>query len=249
MTSQIEKELDSNYANFFADWTSQATANWNKLAKDPAYQSSYRRLCALHSLIDALVVPKYDAGSVSFFLEAHNDALVSHVNASKGAWRSALHALRSCIENVCCAIYYRDHPIELELWNAGKFRIGFSDLLKYLERHPLLSKIGRDLTGISLLKAEYAILSKAVHASAANFRMTDKAQSILLWSTEKGRIGTWATQEKKVLEGICLLMAALHQTELQGTKLSPLRTMLYFVISSTKRKELKTKLHISIPSP
>ena len=65
---------------------------------------------------NALVLePRMTADSLAFFLEAQNDALVSHVFGNLGSWRSALKALRSCIENVAFCLYYKDHPVELHL--------------------------------------------------------------------------------------------------------------------------------------
>src|ERR1700722_12137427 len=163
----LQDEIDANHAAFFRDWTGQAAKNWVALSKNDVFRDSYRRLTALQAIKTHLVVaPRYTAASAAFFSEAHNDGLVSHVGASTGAWRSALQALRSCIENVLCAVYYRDHPVELELWGRGKFVIGFTELMRYAERHPQLSSIGGQISGLDTLRSEYETLSKAVHGSA-----------------------------------------------------------------------------------
>src|SRR6202035_1237450 len=146
--SLLESEIDANQSAFFSNWTFQASTNWKNLENEPAFKLSYRRLSCLQTIKNELVLPNYSSGSSAFFFEAHNDALVSHVAASFGAWRSALHALRSSIENTLCAIYYRDHPIELELWSAGKFRIGFTGLLDYLRTHPRLVQFEPSLVGL-----------------------------------------------------------------------------------------------------
>lgn len=247
--SVLENELDANHAAFFADWTKQAAQNWRALKAEAAFRLSYRRLSCLHTIKNEIIVPNYTSESAAFFFEAHNDALVSHVAASFGAWRSALHALRSCIENVLCSIYYTDHPIELRLWTDGKFRIGFTALLEYLRSHPTLSKIDPGLSGLDRLRAEYSVLSQAVHGSAANFRMTDSASSILLWSTDRAKLGMWSTREKRVFEALSLLMVCLHSDALQGARLNALRSMLYFTIRPARRTALQTSLHVSIPSP
>jgi hypothetical protein len=244
---QLENEIDTNHATFFKDWTAQATKNWKALGKNEIYKSSYRRLCAFQALKIHLVVPHYSVGSAAFFFEAHNDTLVSHVSASVGAWRSALQALRSCEENVLNAIYYNDHPIELELWETGRFVIGFSDLLRYAERHPRLSPLGLQSTGLATLHSEYATLSKAVHASAANFRMTDNISNVLLWNADPVKLSMWATRERKVIEAVSLLMVCLHSSLLQGTALTPLRNVLHFSVSSTNRKRLKQSVRVTIP--
>ncbi len=169
--SVLEEELDANYFSFRADWTASAAANWSALGTHQQYVESYRRLSCLQTIKRELVLSNFSEASAAFFSEAHNDALVSHVSASFGAWRSSLQALRSCLENALCSIYYKDHPVELELWACGQFRIGFSEVHRYLLAHPSLTNIDNQLTGLELIGEEYATLSKAVHASAANFRM------------------------------------------------------------------------------
>jgi hypothetical protein len=245
--SQLESEIDANYETFFKGWTAQASKNWKSLTKSDIYKESYRRLCAFQALKAHIVTSHYSKGSAAFFFEAHNDSLVSHVSASIGSWRTALQALRSCEENVLSAIYYNDHPIELELWQTGKFQISFYDLLKYAEKHPRLASFNLQLTGLPSLQNEYTTLSKAVHASAANFRMTDSASNVLLWSDDTVKLSMWATRERKVIEDICLLMTCLHASLLQGTALTPLRNMLHFSITLANRKRLKQSANVTVP--
>ena len=110
-----EQEINANYEEFYADWTTQIEKNWNDLKKLPVFLESYRRICALNAIKKILVIPNSRKDSADFFLEAHNDAVVSHVSASFGSWRSSLQSLRSIIENSLCSIYYNDHPVELQL--------------------------------------------------------------------------------------------------------------------------------------
>ncbi|MGY3589923.1 hypothetical protein ACVIGB_001200 [Bradyrhizobium sp. USDA 4341] len=203
----------------------------------------------MQALKTHLVVPNYSKASAAFLFEAHNDALVSHVNASVGAWRASLQALRSCIENALCAAYYNEHPVELELWGSGKYIIGLTELLKYFEKHPRLSGLAENVSGLGHLRAEYATLSKAVHASAANFRMTDPVSNVLLWNTDPAKASMWSTREKRTIEGVCLLFIALHRTLLQGTQQTPLRDTLGFGISSSSRSLVKQALSVNIPAP
>ena len=242
----LEQEIENNHQAFFADWTAQAQKNWAKLGGKEQFVLSYRRLSCLNAIQHTLVLPFFSAKSAAFFLEAQNDALVSHVNANVGSWRNALQSLRSCIENVLSAIYYTQHPVELELWSKGAFRIWFQDLHKYLLTHPRLSNIDVATSGLADLKSEYDVLSKAVHASAANFRMTDGASKVLLWSTEDARLGAWSTREKKVIEAICALVVCFVAPELQGAKNAQLRAMLSFVTRPGRRTSLKKTLGITI---
>src|SRR5476649_2919126 len=157
--SQLSDEIDANRAAFFKSWTAEAPKNWAALESNNAFPESYRRLTALQALKTSIISRSYSKESAAFFSEAHNDALVSHVSASTGSWRSALQALRSCIENVLCTIYYNEHPVEYELWEMGEFIISFSEMIKYVERHPKLRGVPIRLTGIETLKAEYSTLS------------------------------------------------------------------------------------------
>lgn len=242
----LEEEIENNRKSFFAGWTTHAQENWNKLGGKEQFVQSYRRLSCLNALQHVLVVPNFSAASAAFFLEAQNDALVSHVNANVGSWRTALQSLRSCIENVFSSIYYSQHPVELELWARGEFRTWFQDLHKYLTRHPRLSKLDPTVSGLADLKSEYEVLSKAVHASAADFRMTDGASKVLLWSTEEAKLGAWSTREKRVIDAVCSLMVCLHPNEMQGAKNPQLRGMLSFIIRPGRRTVFKKELGITI---
>ncbi|MBI2805144.1 MAG: hypothetical protein HYX68_09205 [Planctomycetes bacterium] len=246
----FEDEIDQNWQVFHQQWTSQIASNWAQLkGSSSIFVDSYRRLSSLNALRVYVVEKKLDKDSAAFFLEAHNDALVSHVSASFGAWRGSLQSLRSCVENTLCALYYKDHPIELEQWKTGAHRIGFSDLMAYMERHPALSGVDKTLTGLEMLAQEYSLLSRAVHGSAATFRMTDQINRILLWSTDPARAGMWQTRERHVVNGICLLLIAMFRNEFVGMKLQNVRDTLYYAISATARSKLKTALKISISRP
>lgn len=242
----LEQEIENNYKRFFVDWTAQAQKNWAKLGGKEQFVKSYRRLSCFNALQHTLIIPNFSAASAAFFLEAQNDALVSHVNANLGSWRTALQSLRSCIENVLSAIYYSEHPVELELWAKGEFRIWFQDLHRYMSRHPHLSNLSVSVSGLADLKSEYEILSKAVHASAVDFRMTDGASKVLLWNTEESKLGAWATREKRVVEAVCSLIICLHPLELQGAKNSQLRGALSFVVRPGRRTAFRNQLGVSI---
>jgi hypothetical protein len=75
--------------------------------------------------------------------------------------------------------------------------------------------------------------------------MTDSAAKLLLWSDEQAKMGMWASREKKVVEGVCLLTVALYRAKLTGASLPSVRSVLPFAISQKKAQELKA-LHISI---
>ena len=246
--THFEEEVEKNRQSFFADWTPSIQANWTTLKETPQFQGSYRRISCLNALRN-FVDKKLDKASGAFFLEAHNDALVSHVNASFGAWRTSLQSLRSCIENSLAALYYKDHPVELELWNRGELRVGFSELETYFSKHPVFRDINKNVTGLEILSKEYSTLSRAVHGSAKSFRMTDKANDILLWHADAAQAGMWSTREGLVLQGICLFVIAFFRDEFTGMRNSGLRDVLFYVLSEEKTKLLKSELNITIAKP
>ncbi len=245
----FEEELDQNFARFHQQWTLQIANNWKQLqTSSNVFVDSYRRMSSLNALRVYLVEKNLNSDSAAFFLEAHNDALVSHVNASFGAWRAALQSLRSCIENVLCALYYKDHPIELTQWKTGAHRIGFSELMAYMEKHPTLVGVDKSITGLETLVQEYSTLSRAVHGSAEIFRMTDQINKIMLWSTDAARAGMWQTRERHVIGAVCLLVITTFRSEFEGMKLQHVRDTLYYAIPSAARSKLKA-LGISIAKP
>lgn len=245
----FEDEVETNRLKFNADWQAEIQKNWAALSANPVFPESYRKIAALNAIRAHLIEPRLEKESAAFFLEAQNDALVSHVDASFGAWRSALQALRSCIENSLCALYYKDHPIELQQWMAGDFRIGFSELVSYFRRHPTLTGINPNLTGLEILDKEYSTLSLAVHGSAKSFRMTNKSSEVLLWNTDAANAGMWSARLGLTVQGICLLMVSFFHDDLEGMKLTALREVLFYALSEAKRDLLKSELKIAITKP
>jgi hypothetical protein len=246
--TSFEAEIDNNGVAFSKRWTKEISDNISVLAGHDAFARSYRRLTALQA-IKANLIKKYSSGSAEFFFEAHNDAMTSHVCASFGAWRTSLQALRGAIENTLCAVYFKDHPVELERWEKGHFRIGFQELSNYCESHPRIGQYENKLKIIESIRSEYATLSKAVHSSAKNFRMTDAAGKILIWSTEKAKVGMWSTRHSHVVQDIALLMSIVEAPQLLGTMNPNVRASMFFAISASKRTAIKDVLGITIPNP
>jgi hypothetical protein len=222
-SSDIE-EIEANFENFSKTWRAEQAAVSAALEKEKAtFVLSYQRIVSLHAWRSYVLQDRIGEGSLAFFLEAQNDALVSHVLAQHGSWRVALKALRSCLENVLSALYYKDHPVELELWASGASRIPFSDLFAYFEQHPALKGVPAELTGLPTLKGEFGTLSRAVHGSAKGFRMTKDGKHILLWSSAKDSLGPWSAREHEVLAGVNALLVTLFRGALTGAALPGLR--------------------------
>lgn len=241
-------EIEANFDAFSAQWKAELSDACKQLATGrDRYLNSYARLTSLNSWREELLSQVIPADSLAFFLEAQNDALVSHVFANMGSWRAALKSLRACIENVLSCLYFKDHPVELELWAKGTFRIGFSELCDYLSRHPLIRAVPRGITGLELIRNEYAVLSRAVHGAAA-FRMTAGGDATTLWSSEVKDLRVWNTRESKTIAGLNLLLLVMFCRELQGTAHRGLRTAVGLAVPASKRSGIKASLNVTLPA-
>jgi hypothetical protein len=241
------REVDASFATFSANWPQQAAAAKTALdAHAGRFQSSYRRLVSLQAWREQLLDGKLSPPSLQFFLEAQNDALLSHVSARYGMWRAALQSLRSCVENVLACLYYMDHPVELALWERGKHRPGFAELHAYFVAHPALDGIASQDTGLPALKDEYAMLSKAVHGSAASFRMTQGAAGPTLWIAEPPRLGMWATRETATIRSLNMLLLALFRADLSGTQRVGLRQAVSLAVPRSQYARIHSRLGVRL---
>lgn len=246
--SLLLKETEANFKTFFADWRKEMDRVAAELAKENAvYLASYRRLISLQAW-RSFLEPRISEGSLAFFLEAQNDGLTSHVFANVGSFRSALKALRSCIENVAFCLYYKDHPIEFRLWEQGTHKPPISDYFAYLEQHPQRVKVGQ-VDPMPPLSKEYSTLSKAVHASAKGFRMTNDVKTTLLFSEEKPGLNQWATRERVVILNLNLLLLAHYRENLAGAAEQGLREAIGFAVPNSVFAEVKTHLHVVLRKP
>jgi hypothetical protein len=247
---QLKREIDANFQKFSSTWKADMLQVSDKLATNhERYLISYCRIVSLQAWRSHLE-HRISEDSLAFFLEAQNDALVSHVFARMGAWRSALKSLRSCMENVLFCLFYMDHPVELLLWHQGSHKQLFTELFLYFETHPLIRSLNNsDVSGLVTLKEEFSTLSRAVHASSRNFRMTVDTTSPLLWSDSLPSLGSWATREKKVILGINLLLLSLFRDQLEGTNFSDLRKSLAWAIPATNHPLIKKELNITLYRP
>ena len=244
---QLKREIEANFDKFSEDWKQKMLEAMADLDKSQdIYLKSYARLTSLQTWRNHLD-SRISSGSLAFFLEAQNDALVSHVLARLGSWRSALKSLRSCIENTLFCLFYMDHPIELQQWHLGAHRLGFTETITYFERHPQVITVNLQLTGIPRLKEEYSTLSKAVHGSAKSFRMTVDVQSTLLWSQVVSHLGAWATREQRTVASLNLLLLTLFRDQLHGTSFLDLRRTVSLAVPTQKYPQIRAELGISLP--
>ena len=178
----------------------------------------------------SIIEVEHQSGAIDFFKEAHNDALMSHILARQGAWRVALSSLRSCIENTLFGLYYLDHSVEMQLWEAGRHKLGFTEVVNYIIAHPHFHDITENLTGISQIKKEYALLSKAVHGSSEIFRMTKTGEIEGLNIFSEPDLGAWSTRESLTIINLNKILIVFFKNYLQGTANSNLRKSLSIAI-------------------
>lgn len=248
--NNLKKEVEANFGKFSGGWKTELQRVITELDKeDQKFGSSYAHLTSFQAWRTEILSKCLPEDSLAFFAEAQNDALVSHVFARMGAWRSALKSLRSCLENVCYCLYYKDHPIELRLWLQGSHRLPFATLHEYFEHHPDVSVINdKTVTGLDTIKAEFATLSRAVHASAKGFRMTTDAKTMALWSSEKASLGAWLTRESHVVTGLNLLLLCVFRSQLTGAQLLNLRKAISLTVPKSRFTAIKSSLGISLIS-
>lgn len=236
-----ESEIDRTFRQFSGEtWNAIQNARTALTAYESRYATSYRRLVALnawrHSVLEQLVP---DA-SLAFFIEAQNDAILSHVQARVGCWRLALKSLRSLIENSIAFLYYMDHPVELSRWDTGEYRIGAAKLFEYLENHPTLAGVPPEATGLEILKREYGVLSRAVHASSEGFRMTVDAPVPSIADPEMGKLGMWLTRERHAIIGVVTLLVALFHVHISGAAQPGLRVAVGQALPGLLRNTLQS---------
>lgn len=246
----LKDEIELRYKEFSQKWSTELQLVMAQLAgSNSVFSESYLRLVSLNMWRSDLLSQVISQKSLAFFLEGQNDALVSHVFAQMGAWRSASKSLRSCLENVVFAMYFKDHPIELTLWEQGNYKPSFSGTIEYLQRHPALQSLPKELTGLEIFVQEYSTLSKAVHGSSS-FNMTSSTGTTSLWTANAASVGKWRSRETPVILAVNLLLMAMFKEELQGTKRAQLRSAISFVVPNAKHAAVKASLGIVLnPAP
>ena len=245
--ASLKAEIDRNFKTFSASWISDQQESINSLSAETArYRQSYRRLTTLQAWRSYVLERHLSDDVIGFFLEAQNDALISHVNARMGGWRIALKSLRSLIENSLRTLYYMDHAVEHQLWSVGRHRVDFRDLTRYLTDHPACEDKKLAETSIATIKKEYRELSNAVHSASKGFRMTAAGKAISLWAGDKAKIGHWVTRERSTLLSINLLYVVLLGQHLQGSANPQVRQALSFSIPRNKDSQIKKQLGVTI---
>lgn len=210
--------------------------------------ASYRRIASIQSWRRNILPGRDSVEAMRFFDEAQNDLISGHIVARAGGWRYSLKSLRSFIENCMAFIYFRDHPVELELWSLGKFRNGFSELWNYSKTHPALRGVRESDSGLELVKKEYAVLSRAVHA-AASFRMTSEGTVNDVFLLDEVRMRKWQTREAAVIKSMNVLLVLLYKESMRGAKNLNHRKILGFSIDEEWATTIKKIAGVNIIKP
>jgi hypothetical protein len=243
---ELKEEIEQHFSTFTNAWQTERANVVTEFKKHEAvFLKSYTRLVSINLWREQLLRTVLTPGSLGFFLEAQNDALVSHVLASQGAWRASLQSLRAFWESALFCLYFKDHPVELELWSSGKYKPGFAETKEYLSRHPRFSGVELALTGLEVLGAEYSTLSRAVHGGAS-FRMTLAGDVTLLWSSERAQLGAWSTRESAAISSMNLVLLTMFHKELQGAALPLLRKGISLAIPTTRHALIKKTFGVSL---
>jgi hypothetical protein len=233
----LSREIDANYRAFAdASHIEMERVYAALTAQDAVFLSCYKGLVSLQAWRSELLDSTVSEGALGFYLEAQNDGLVSLELARLGSCRAALQNLRSCIENVLFAAYYMDHPVELQLWHAGKHRLTFSQLDSYFSSHPAISSVPDDVTGLSSLRGQYPTLSKAVHGTQ-------------LWTDTAARAGKYSTNLREGLMGLNMLLLCLFSEHLQGASKLNLRKAISIAIPRTRHRPIKAALKVTLLAP
>lgn len=244
----IIDEFRENFLAFELDQGELLNSAYAELGRNTeVYLKSYVRLSSFQAWHEYILVGNFSEDVFKFFVEAQNDALISHVLARQGMWRPSLQSLRSCLENILICHYYSDHPVELQQWATGEHKIGFAELRQYYENHPKFKKFDLESrTCLSQLKSEYSDLSKAVHGSSTSFLMGDKSNVPNLAIPNRKNLGQWETRQKLCLHALNLFLIIFHQEKLQGTAYPAMRKALANVFEKAMIRKIKDNLGVVI---
>ena len=249
--SKIEDELTQSFRSYKEQLKSKIDDSFINAENFEEYLFyNYLRQTSLEVWRSYILDTELDQGSHSFFVEAQNDCLLSHFFAWIGSWRPSLIGLRSAMENIFHSLYFKDHQVELKKWESGSFKISMNELINYIKDHPDIKDYPSTLNCSSEISKEYDKLSKAVHASAVSFRMTDFQTNFpSLMYQDSIHYNQWQSREKSFFKIINMILILFYKEHLQGSKLPELRQILYYCLPSHFYDPLLSHLNIRIISP
>lgn len=244
MTTALEKEIIRNCAAYHDALSKELLAVFNKNITDKRVTDGYKRLTAFTAM-SVGISGNCSENSFRFFIEAQNDILSAHFLSLTGSFRIALVALRNAIEIILHFIYYKDHPIELIMWETGTHRLKFSQLFEYAEKHPNTSYDVYRIH-ISALKDEYATLSMAVHGSSSLFRMTGSVDYPNIICTDGPKLGMWHTRSSRVCTSLITILISHFQSAFKGAALPHQREVIAAALPAKLKSAVGAELTITL---
>lgn len=243
----VTVEVRRNFESFEREWPSKVNEVRAQLGESlEFFELSFGRLTTLNAWRENVIERVESSESAAFFNESQNDALLSHIQARQGGWRLALKCLRSVLENALSFAYYKDHPVELERWEAGKHRLSAHELFDYIAQHPRLQGMPEGVSNLRAASKEYSTLSKAVHGSSSNFRMTQLSAIPAFASSEVPRLSMWSKREKVVLQAVNGMLLCLYAERLKGAAQSALRERIATLFSANSRELVRRHLGVAL---
>jgi hypothetical protein len=244
----LKESIEVNYEKFYKASADDLirVLEQNEQYKDTFFKDSYSRLVSLQAWRVNVIEVIYQCNARDFFKEAHNDALMSHALARQGAWRVSLASLRSCIENILFCLYYLDHNVEMQQWENGKHKLGFTEVVSYLSNHPNFEGFSESETGLDQIRKEYALLSKAVHGSSKVFRMTKSGDIEGLNIFSIADLGSWATRENLAITNLNKVLIVFFRNHLQGAANVNLRKSISIAVPEKCFKSIKANFGVNL---
>lgn len=247
MTLTVQVELEANYDRFEAAVANDlAAVSAALLVEKATFLKNYSQICAFRGFHEIALTGQSEA-SIGFFIEAHNDLLTAHVLATSGMWRSAYIALRSFMESYLGHIYFQDHPVELELWMAGKLKIEPKVLRGYCRTHPAITAHATPKSASEKLETQYARLSSSVHGSKVDFRMTDASTFPAIATSDAISLKKWQSLATDLIRTALIIYLALHAGRLKGAAHPAFRKVLGVALTPTAKAGVKAQLGVVLP--
>lgn len=217
-------EIGINCGKFHKKIHRDMSVAFAKNAADHIFIASYTKIVGFEAL-DYGIREESSKESYRFFLEAYNDLLCSHFQATLGSFRMSLISLRNFIENILSFLYYNDHPVELQLWSQGLHRMKISSYFEYFSLSLKAKKtVSYDVLGI--LKKEYETLSRAVHASATSFRMASTESFPNIIGSSTVQTSKWDTRLRPTYTA-CMILVLIHFHSVFSSSRLPLQRKVF----------------------
>jgi|CXWL01.1.fsa_nt_gi hypothetical protein len=144
----------------------------------------HKRIFCLSDLVYQL--KEIDSTQMIFLDELRSDLVYLLTFTALDFKKPLALSMRSCIEDTIRHIYYKDHPIELQLLNeTGETKISVKETFDYLNKHPLFNKLkGFDLIYCDLHN-QYGSTSKLIHGSSlVEFQLSKTISELGMSDTE-----------------------------------------------------------------